>query len=181
MKVDFDFMSLLQNSTDDAGVMSDDGTADQSDLLMKIFSAISIVFCSFLFMVLLFPHLRSRPYVKIVVYINICNFFSAFGSVFGYAANLSPACYWEGFATNNFPISSVFWTIKISLMLFRIIRYGKLSEIGLSTHIVCWLFPIVLSSLPFINASYAAPSGNGWCFVVPNDTTDHHVIVFWYW
>ena len=166
--------------TDDGGI-TDDGTIDQSDLLMRIFSIISIVSCLLVSFTFCFPHLRNRSYIKVVLYINICNFFSSFGSVFGYAANHSPACYWEGVATNNFPISSVFWTIKIAVMLFEIVEYGKLTEINYITHLVCWCFPIVLTMLPFINASYAAPGGNGWCFVVPNDPNDQNMIVFWYW
>ena len=165
-------------ATDD---YSSDDIIDESDLLMKIFSSISIFSSICVLLTSLFPHLRNRLYIKIILYLSLSNLLSSLGSVFGYAADKTAACYWEGLATNLFPIASVFWTLKITIILFDIIEYGKLSELDYKTHIICWGFPLIVSFLPFINASYGAPDGSGWCFVIPNDPESKMWTTFWYW
>ena len=171
------------NSTGDdySDDYSSDDIIDESDLLMKIFSSISIFSSFCVLLTSLFPHLRNRLYIKIILYLSLSNLLSSLGSVFGYAADKSAACYWEGVATNLFPIASVFWTLKITIILFDIIEYGKISELDYKTHVMCWGFPILVSFLPFINASYGAPDGSGWCFVIPNDPESKMWTTFWYW
>jgi hypothetical protein len=147
---------------------------------MTVISAVSI-FCDVAtILTVVFPHLRSRAYIKVIMYITISNLLTSLGSVFGYAADGSAACYWEGYITNAMPIASIFWTIYVTVMVYYIVTVGKLIEIYWITHAVCWGLPILLASLPFINATYAAPDGTGWCFVVPY-SSDPAMVQFWYW
>jgi hypothetical protein len=58
---------------------------------------------------------------------------------------------------------------------------GKNFEITWWMHGICWGWPLFLTFLPYINATYAAPDGTGWCFVVPNDDAPEWATSFWYW
>jgi len=162
----------------------DDLIPDDSNILMIVFSAVSIVACtSNIIPYLIFPKLRKKVYAEILFYIQICNLASSTGSVLGYLKSYSVGCYWQGFITNVAPVASVFWTIFISLLIYMLIVYGITIKINMYVHIVCWLMPVVTGSFVFINANYLSPSflDGGWCFVVPNDSTSYFWITFWYW
>ena len=77
--------------------------------------------------------------------------------------------------------SSVFWTIVIGLMLFTIVVYGKNFEITWWMHAICWGFPTILTFIIYVNATFGAPDGTGWCFIVPNDDAPSWSTEFWYW
>lgn len=165
------------NMTDDNP--SDDYT-DHSSIIMTVVSAVSIFCDALVLLTITFPHLRDRVYIKIIIYITIANLLSALGTVLGYASSGSASCYWQGFITNAMPISSVFWTIYVTFMLYCIVESGKLVDISWMAHGICWGLPILLSSLPFINSTYGAVGSSGWCFVVPY-SSDPAWIQFWYW
>ena len=100
--------------TDDS---TDDGTPDNSGIYMTIFSALSIAASFLVLLTVLFPHLRRKSAVMVIVYISASNLLSATGSIFGYAEDGTAACVWEGFATN---MSNSFINI---LLIYRHDRY----------------------------------------------------------
>jgi len=149
---------LTANAT---ALSTDDGITDdvvpndgRGGIIMSVFSAISIVSCVPAISSAIFPHLRKRVYIKVVIYLQIANLFSALGSVLGYPEMDSAACMWQGMATNYFPLVSVLWTIVVAWLLYGIVHVGKVYEIDYRTHLVCWGFPLLPTLVPFINCTY---------------------------
>ncbi len=94
------------------------------------------------------------------------------------------ACWWEGIVTNIFTLSAIFWTIDITLLLYSIIGFKRVSHslayvhsaawyISISSshifppiqvitiswwhHLLCWGVPIIVTLAPLINSTYGAP------------------------
>ena len=163
--------------TDDYSLTDD--ITDDSSLIMKVTSAVSIFMCTAVLLTSIFPHLRNKHHIKVVLYINLCNLISSTGSVLGFPKPGSGGCLYQGLATGIFPVASVFWTIVVSFTLFNIVVFNKTFEISYMIHAVCWILPIILTFLPFINATYGSPNVNpGWCFIVSND---ENWMYFWFW
>lgn len=100
----------------------------------------------------------------------------------GYQLSGSANCFWQGIATNAFPMASTFWTIIVSWMLFSIIKWGKKLVVTWQMHAVCWGLSITLAMLPFVNATYGSPEADGyWCFTVSTSFTPEWAVKFWYW
>lgn len=48
-------------------------------------------------------------------------------------------------------------------------------------HIVCWGIPVLATVIPLSNATYGAPGGLGWCWVVPLASTPKWAMKLWFW
>jgi hypothetical protein len=151
-------------------------------LVMTIASAVS-VFSSFtiFFSFGIFPSLRSKPYMRLVFYIALSDMLSGLGSCMGLPASGTAACWFEGVATNIFTLSSVMWTVVISLMMYSIVVYGKVLELNYKYHLVCWGFPVFITFIPLAtHVTYGSPDGS-WCWLVSTAKTPWWAMTFWQW
>ena len=48
-------------------------------------------------------------------------------------------------------------------------------------HVVCWGIPVIATLIPLSNATYGAPGGLGWCWVVPLASTPKWAMKLWFW
>ena len=48
-------------------------------------------------------------------------------------------------------------------------------------HVVCWGIPVITTVIPLSNATYGAPGGLGWCWVVPTASTPKWAMKLWFW
>jgi hypothetical protein len=151
-------------------------------LVMMVCSAISILSSSsIVFSFIILPSLRSKPYMTLVYYIAVSDLLSALGSVVGLPPSGSGACWFEGVVTNVFTLTSVMWTVVISLMMYSIVVYGKVLPLNWKYHVVCWGLPISLTFIPLAtNVTYGSTMGT-WCWLIPTAHSHSWVLVFWKW
>lgn len=124
--------------------------------------------------------LRQKESAEIVFYISISNFLSSIGSIMGEPVDRSAACWFEAIVTNIFSLTSMTWNVVLTYMLFVIVS-GKGFKLTWWIHLFSWSLPIIVTILPFMNATYGAPDGLGWCFIVPTKSTPSWGLLFWYW
>ena len=131
----------------------------------------------------LLPYQWNKTYMKIIYYIAIADFLTALGSSVGTPHNRSSSCYFEALVTNIFTLSSVFWCVIISYLLYYIVAKGKSFPVDYKMHIVCWGFPVVVTLLPFINTNYGGvdDDGGSWCFIVDDDRSGSWDTTIWFW
>jgi len=153
---------------------------DESSVIMTVVSSVSIAFCLPVILTALLPALRDQVYIQVVVYIQISNLLAAIGTVYGYVPARSLACTFQGILASLFPLASVFWTTFISYLVYRLLLHDHLVEIDYKTHLVCWGLPIILTFLPYINATYST-TDDGFCEYVPNAEGSIFWSEFWYW
>jgi hypothetical protein len=124
-------------------------------LTMHVLSSVSILACiSILVTPLWFPHLRDKISIKYSIYIAASNLISAVGSSLGSVPTGSIECWFQGFITNIFTLSSIFWTTFVTRTLYIIVIGGKYEYISWWQHVTCWVLPVIVSTLPLINATY---------------------------
>ena len=124
----------------------------------------------------------SRGLLQIIVFIALSNALTSFGSIVGYPADRTLACWWEGIVTNIFTLSSVYWCLDVTIILYYIVVVGRARTIGWVDHVLCWGIPVLATCIPFINFTYGSPGG-GWCFVVPYDdyVDSSSMSMLWFW
>jgi len=150
-------------------------------MIVSIFSMLGSI--AVLFTGILLPYQWKKAYMEIIYYIAIADFLTALGSSVGTPYNHSSSCYFEGLVTNIFTLSSVFWCIIISILLYYIVAKGKSFRVQLWMHIICWGLPIIVTLLPFINTNYGKvdDDGGSWCFIVDDDRSGEWDTIIWFW
>jgi len=132
---------------------------------------------------ILLPYARKKTSISLIYYIVISDFMTALGSSVGTPLNHSSTCYFEGIVTNIFTLSSIFWCLVITFLLYSIVSRGKQFDINIYMHLFCWGFPIVVTLLPFINTNYGGSDDDGgsWCFIVDDDRSGEWDQTIWFW
>lgn len=158
-------------------------TETQENLVI-IVSALSAFFSiPFCFSyVIFYAELSKKISYEILFYFFISNFFTSIGSVVGLPDETNLACWWEGIMTNIFTLSAINWiTVLSAFLLFIIADKKKYLHLNFIYHFVCWGIPVIFTFLPLINSTYGPPDGEGWCWVVDNETTPEWGAELWYW
>jgi hypothetical protein len=135
---------------------------------MFAFSFLSTVstFCVLVTLFIFRKDLRRKPTTPIIFNIFISNFLTSIGSLPGVPIDQSFGCWFEGFVTNVFTLSSMFWTVVITWMMYCTIANTSLDYNHVLVSLLCWGVPVLATFLPFINSSYGAPDGEGWCWII---------------
>ena len=61
--------------------------------------------------------------------------------------------------TNIFTLSSVLWTMILTLLLYSIVGMKKPLRMHPIFHILCWGIPIIVTFIPLSNSTYGPPGG----------------------
>jgi uncharacterized membrane protein YgcG len=134
---------------------------------------------------LCYDTISKKRYNQLIYYIAISDFFSAIGGLFGNSTNGTFPCYIQSFLTNYFPLTSIFWTVVISYLLFDILQKPhlqkkKIMKIDYWVHFLCWGFPLLLTLLPLTTTDYGTFDGeDGWCFLRPRSSSPKWTFRFW--
>lgn len=145
--------------------------------LTSALACLSILISYFLF----WTHLMRKPSMEILFYVFLSNFLTSLGSMVGNPVSGSAACWFEGIITNVFTLSSILWTVVVVVLLYSVVAYKHPLAINLYFHVVCWGFPVLATFLPFVNSTYGAPEGMGWCWVIDLPNTPLWAPELWYW
>ncbi len=75
---------------------------------------------------------------------------------------------------NFFALASVMWTTMITVTLYLgVVKQKKnLQHLELRFHIICWLFPLVVTLLPLWTKSFGK-TDIYWCWIPINETIDY--------
>lgn len=135
-------------------------------------ASIPITFC-------VFPHLLKKQAYEVVNYFAIATFLSSIGSMVGLPDDGTAACWFEGIVTSIFILSSIGWNHMIAYSLYSVV-IDQPFNVSWKMHVVCWLFPIILTFLPLINSRYGNSGGN-WCFISDDDRSPAWAQITWIW
>jgi hypothetical protein len=162
------------------------GEMNEIQFCMRFISSFSCLSClSVICLYLSCDSISKKRYNQLIYYIAISDFFSAVGGLFGYSTNGTFRCYIQSFLTNYFPLTSIFWTVVITYLLFDILQKPHLQrkktmEIDLWVHLVCWGLPLLLTLLPLTTTDYGTFDGeDGWCFLRPRNGSPKWTFHFW--
>jgi len=152
--------------------------------IMTVMSAFSAAASISILVAFAFFKSSARGLMRIIVYIAVSNLMASLGSIVGMPMDRSFACWWEGIVTNIFALSSIYWCLDVTVILYQIVVHSTARSIGIVDHVVCWGVPVLVTFLPFTTRfTYGAPGGEGWCFTVPVD--DYHystdLSIMWFW
>jgi hypothetical protein len=121
---------------------------------------------------------RKRKYFAALFYIGISNFITSLGSSFGFVRDDSPECWMQGIVTNVFSLSSIAWTVVVSLILNHAVTRAEMLEITPQMHVVCWGLPIVITFIPLSQVSFGSNGGQHLCFF---EDSNFQSMVLWRW
>jgi hypothetical protein len=157
--------------------------ADFKEHLLAGISILSAVCSATIIMAYaLIPAVRKRKYFAALFYIGISNFITSLGSSFGFVRDDSPECWMQGIVTNVFSLSSIAWTVVVSLILNHAVTRAEMLEITPQMHVVCWGLPAIVTSLPLIELKFSSSGGKYWCFYVSEDQNyPYYKLVLWRW
>ncbi len=134
-----------------------------------IFSVLSLL--SSLFVVLtalVFPDMRKRLFMQIVVLISFCNLVANSFSAFGFPPDDSVLCYLQSFFCFVFYKASWMWTTALAYQLYCICMFGKFGISMIRIHIIVWTISVVTTLLPLTTNTFGRPSNEidvAWCFL----------------
>jgi hypothetical protein len=135
---------------------------------------------------LFYESISKKSYNQLIYFIAISDFFSAVGGLFGISKNGTWNCFIQSFLTNYFPLTSIFWTVVISYLLYDVLQkpHLKRKKHGIDVenwvHLLCWGWPLLLSVLPLTTTDYGTFDGeDGWCFLRPRDGSPKWTFRFW--
>ena len=149
-------------------------------LAMQIVSSISVVASmTVVFIYHRFPHLQKKSYFTLQYQVAISSALTSIGSAIGVVKNGTFACWFQGFDTNIFTLSSIQWTTVMVMSLYSIIHYEKQLEVTPLIHCYCWIPPILATVLPLINSTYG--NVGNWCWVINTNKTPSWGTMFWFW
>jgi hypothetical protein len=126
----------------------------------------------------LVPAVRTRKYFEALFYIGISNFFTSFANSFGFVRDDSPECWVQGIVTNVFAVSSIAWTVVVSLILNHAVTRAVMLEITPLMHLICWGLPVIVTFIPLSEVSFGSKGGQNLCFF---ETPDFFKLVLWRW
>eukprot|EP00300_Choanocystis_sp_HF-7_P027242 c32321_g1_i1.p1 GENE.c32321_g1_i1~~c32321_g1_i1.p1 ORF type:complete len:364 (+),score=33.85 c32321_g1_i1:65-1093(+) len=111
---------------------------------------------------------------------------TSLGSVVGEPLDQTFACWWMGIVTNIFTLSSLFWAVVVTFLLFSTSfswMRARTRVNAIKVGLVCYGLPTFVTFIPLVHATYGAPPPDriGWCWVVPTNETPPWAMNFWYW
>lgn len=150
-------------------------------------SALSLISCfAVITSYAIFRHLLKGYYLRVVLYMALCNFMVAIGGLLGPNVPNSldePRCYIQYFLMNYFQIASCLWCASISINLHYLIVKGKQvekSKYRNYIHIVCWIIPLIATFLPLTMNDVSVDDDYGSiCYLVGRSYSHPHATLFW--
>lgn len=166
------------------------GTSSLS--LIGIISS-SICFICILFYIFILPSKFKNELNLVLFYITIADLISSLGLIFGFANDRTNLCWFQGFLTNVGPLASIFWTLRISIIVLQIIyqksnnsnNNGNNNNIQIKTslywHLFGWIWPIGLTLLILTTNRFGCGGNEGlcWCFIAKRSDSPDWSQAFW--
>ncbi len=106
---------------------------------MQVSASISMVATTYIIYTIVRMKLNNKLFLKLVLYIAICDFWSAAAVVVGGTRSESVACYIQGIMNNYFCLASILWTMVIGYEVDLLVWYNRVeSDLRLFSIIYRW-------------------------------------------
>ena len=130
-------------------------------------------------------NISDKIYMRLVFLIALSDLFSSIGSSIGSQVMDSNGCIIQAVASNSFALTSIFWTVNLTGLLYNIVMYGKAFKVSFLNKRsgLIWLFPILLTLLPLSTNIYSPSNGNkiSWCFIDSRNDSPKYGQLMWIW
>jgi len=154
--------------------------SDESSTIMLWISTASCLATVFILIIVWFsPLLQKKSFIRIVCYTAISDFISSISTSFGELKDGTSICTAQGWLSNIFPLSSVFWSFCAALLLYSNLVTLRPFTLTPIVHCICWGFPILISSLIYSSNRIGEPQGKGWCFIASRSESPGWSLLFW--
>lgn len=124
---------------------------------------------SVLLTALLFPEMRNRLFMRLILYIALTNMLGCLVSSFGFPHDRSPLCTMQSFFAPYFFMSSWLWTTLLAHQLFTVATQARFGIQHYYMHAISWLLPLLLCLLPLSTNRYGRDDDDGdptsWCYI----------------
>ena len=148
---------------------------------MQVASALSMLACFAIIVVVMRLGLTRRLFLRLVFYIAISDFGSSMAMVIGGTRSGSAACYYQGIVNNYFTLASIFWTMVIGYEVHLVIWYHQVQADLTILGGVIWALPLILSITPLSTSTYGNDDGTpGWCFLNEKPGYSNDIDAMWY-
>lgn len=159
-------------------------------LLLRVPSSMSILGAVLvIFTYVKFPKLRGYKHVELALYITVNDLVASIGQLMGDVPNGSAACWFQGMSCVYNFLSANLWTLVTAVQLYFIVERGRGIKDLCLCHVICWIFPLVVTLLPLSTNSYGKVSkSDAWCFITGSDSNSSSTLLwqlfgfyFWIW
>ena len=144
------------------------------EIVFMVSSAISsLIGCLVVLTVYMFPKMRERLFMKIIVNISICDILASIASAFGFPSMHSPLCPLQGFLVPFFYKAGWLWTVLLAYQLYCVVIHSKFGMSMQKMHILCWFTTGLTTLLPLTTNDYGRDDDQdlGWCFIAGNSVS----------
>lgn len=151
-------------------------------LMMLITSLLSILgSLVVIFILLKNSDVRKKPINKILFYISISDLLGSLLCTYGLPPDGSTLCTAQGFFSNIFHLSSVFWTAVLTYGLYAIVVLRSPSPESYFQHAYCWILPLFLTCMIYTTNRIGIEKDDiiGWCFVASRSDSADWEARFW--
>lgn len=159
-------------------------TVDLFATLETVFISFSILSAIASFTVILtaivFPQMRERVFMQIIIMTAFCDFIASIASSFGFPPNYSPLCPAQSFLNQFFYKASWFWTVILTYQLYGVVMYGTLQLRTLTMHVLCWSVALICTLVPLSTTTFGRDDDGealAWCYLKGKDTNTLVVVV----
>ncbi len=134
-------------------------------MAMQVSASISMVATTYIIYTIVRMKLNNKLFLKLVLYIAICDFWSAAAVVVGGTRSESVACYIQSIMNNYFCLASILWTMVIGYEVHLLVWYNHVESDLRLFSIINWTLPMILSIVPLSTSNYGNDDGApGWCY-----------------
>lgn len=156
---------------------------DPTHEAMIITGSISSIMCCIGIFILLYSSLlRKQSYNQIILYITISDLITSIGVSFGLCKDRSILCWIQTILTGIGPLCSISWATILLIIVYQNLHksFYRNNHISIQTHLVCWLFPIILTLLPLTTNRFGCVDEEYcWCFLADRKNSPSWTQLFW--
>ncbi|XP_065178990.1 cyclic AMP receptor-like protein A [Sycon ciliatum] len=142
---------------------------------MASISLISCIFC--LFIIWVFRKYENFAQ-RLIAWLTIAALFDSIAYVMGdLQDSVTPFCRAQAFFLSYFDWASLLWVCCITFNLYwNVIHFKATKSFEIVYHIICWVIPLIVASIPFAKSDGYGPAGL-WCWI----TNKYTVMRFLLW
>ncbi|KAK6167290.1 hypothetical protein SNE40_021357 [Patella caerulea] len=158
----------LRNLTHDCLIFPDNPShCDAVVIARKITASCSFIGCVFMISVIWLFKKYSIFSQRLILYLSIGAVMDSIAYLMSGMRPDGPTCNFQGWWLTYFDWTVLLWVTCITGNLYMNVIKAKLTDkYEWAYHVLCWVFPLVISCLPFIGDQYG-PAG-AWCWIVEN-------------
>lgn len=153
------------------------------EYLFIFFSCISgMLSFSVLMTAFVFPQMRSKVFMQIIIMLSLSDLIASVGSAFGFPPNSSLLCPTQSILTTYFYHASWFWSVALNYQLYSVVTTTRLGMSSGFMHAICWILSLLCTFLPLsAGATFGRDIDDttgalGWCYLKTNNFNNYLIV-----